>query len=179
MSSGGVSELAGDTPVEGAVVEMEPAFEDFHRQHRDRLVRTLALHLGDVHLAADAVDHAMGVAWRRWDRLDARGDAAAWVYRVATNWATSLLRRARLWSRRQVPDRLVRDPDPVVNPQLAAALAALPQTFRAVVVLRLVHEWSVDEVATALDIAPGTVKSRLSRGLSRLREDLETQGGRS
>lgn len=65
---------------EASMVERDEAtlassFEVFHRDHRDRLVASLALHLQDAHLAAEAVDHAMANAWGRWDDLDDHGDA--------------------------------------------------------------------------------------------------------
>lgn len=51
-------------------------------------------------------------------------------------------------------------------------MSALPYDQRAVVVLRLVEDWSEREVAVALEIATGTVKSRLSRALVKLRQEL-------
>jgi RNA polymerase sigma-70 factor (ECF subfamily) len=51
----------------------------------------------------------------------------------------------------------------------------LPVEQRAVVVLRVVHDWSEDDVAYALDIPVGTVKSRLSRALQSLRREVEDE----
>ena len=53
-----------------------------------------------------------------------------------------------------------------------AALASLPEAQRAVVVCRLVLDMSNDETAAALKIKPGTVKSRLSRAIDHLRNEL-------
>lgn len=157
----------------GEGLEMAPDFEVFHREHRDRLVASLALHLGDVHLAADAVDYAMAKAWIRWDHRD---DAGAWVYRVARNRATSRLRRLRFRSNRPIPDRASDDPTPpdvlVDDPALHTALASLPDGQRVVVVLRLLQGMSTREVATALGIAEGTVTSRLARARRRMRAGL-------
>ncbi len=155
---------------------MAPDFEVFHREHRDRLVASLALHLGDVHLASDAVDHAMAKAWTRWERLDDHDDAGAWVYGVARNWATSWLRRLRFRSNRAVPERASGDPLPSDllddDPALRRALASLTDGQRAVVVLRLLQEMSTREVALALDVEEGTVTSRLSRARRQLRDAL-------
>ena len=60
---------------------------------------------------------------------------------------------------------------PVADPAIAAALRALPLDHRAVVVCRLLLDWSVDDTAAALGVRPGTVKSRLHRAL----RDLETR----
>lgn len=160
----------------GEGLEMASDFELFHREHRDRLVASLALHLGDVHLAADAVDHAMAKAWGRWDHFDHRDHVGGWVYRVARNRATSRLRRLRFRSNRPIPDRASDDPTPpdvlVNDPALYTALASLPDGQRAVVVLRLLHGMSTREVATALGIAEGTVTSRLARARRRMRAGL-------
>ncbi len=56
----------------------------------------------------------------------------------------------------------------VADPALDAALGELDVEQRSVVVLRYLLDWSVAETAAALEIAPGTVKSRLSRALHQL-----------
>lgn len=154
-------------------VPADLGFEEFHRQHRDRLVRTLALHLHDLDLATEAVDVALGRAWHQWSRLDDHHDAGSWVYRVAVNWATSWFRRRRWISREPVPDLPVEPTLPEVRPRLRAALAGLDPDLRAVVVLRHYADLSTADTAAALDIPIGTVKSRLARALDRLRTDLE------
>jgi len=59
------------------------------------------------------------------------------------------------------------------DPAVARALRVLPAGQRAVVVLRLRLDWSVEAVAEALEISPGMVKCRLSRALARSRGHLE------
>ncbi len=56
--------------------------------------------------------------------------------------------------------------------QVARSLAALPECFRAAVVLRDIQEFSYDEIATILDVPIGTVMSRIHRGRSLLRNAL-------
>jgi hypothetical protein len=53
-------------------------------------------------------------------------------------------------------------------PRCARALARMPLEQRTVIVLRYHLDWAIDEIAAALGCAPGTVKSRLHRGLQRL-----------
>jgi RNA polymerase sigma-70 factor (ECF subfamily) len=62
----------------------------------------------------------------------------------------------------------------VPDPTVSQALGRLSVEQRAVVVLRVVHDWSERDTAFALGVPVGTVKSRLSRALERLREDLES-----
>jgi len=144
-------------------------FDDFYRDTHASIVRALSLTLGDAGLASDATDEAMCRALQRWEKVGTYDNAAGWVYRVGLNWARSWLRR-----RRQERDRPVTFGDSVshqkpVDPQLVAALNDLSFEQRSVVVLRYYLDWSIEQTAEALDIAPGTVKSRLARALDRLR----------
>ena len=141
------------------------AFTAFYRTHRDRLARALARTVRDGHLAAEAVDEAMARAYQRWARVEAYDDPAAWVYRVALNWSTSVIRR------RLRPQRIQHVPDvdgvgdSITEPTVLAALAALDIDQRAVIVCRYYLGLSEAETAAALRIRPGTAKSRLHRGL--------------
>ncbi|HKJ57155.1 MAG TPA: sigma-70 family RNA polymerase sigma factor [Nitriliruptoraceae bacterium] len=160
-------------------VRLDSSFEAFHRAHRDRLVASLALHLGNLDLATDAVDHAMAKAWGKWADMADPDDAGAWVYRVALNWATSWLRRLRFRSRQPLPDTPTHDRSAGGDQSLRRALSGLSDDHRAVVVLRLLHEMSTKETALALDIPEGTVKSRLARALDQLRSNLNASEVRS
>ena len=137
------------------------------------MARALALTLGDTGLGVEATDEAMTRAYQRWSQVSAYDNPAGWVYRVGLNWARS---RRRKWVREvfrsESPDREA-PPAPEVDPALDEALAALPVEQRSVVVLRYLLDWSEFQTAEALEIAPGTVKSRLSRALDRLAVALE------
>jgi RNA polymerase sigma-70 factor (ECF subfamily) len=145
-------------------------FTDFYRTSRDEVVRALALTLGDVHLAADAVDEAMARAYARWSKVGAYDNPAGWVYRVGLNWATSILRRRQRRDTEVARD--VPDVGPVSEPAVAAALAQLDTRHRAVVVCRYYLQMSEAEIASALGTAPGTVKSRLHRAMRTLQSRL-------
>lgn len=147
-------------------------FEAFYLDRRDDLCRTLAVSLRDVELARDATDEAMVRAFARWRRVKGMGNPSGWVYRVAFNWATDQLRKANN-TRDETVSLEAGLPTP--RPDLAVALDALPVDQRAVIVLRVVHDWSEEDVAYALDIPVGTVKSRLSRGLEKLRNEVDDE----
>lgn len=154
-----------------AVLSERLAFVDFYRAERDQLARALALTLGDGHLAAEAVDEAMVRAYQRWDRVSTFDSPAGWVYRVARNWATSVLRR-RSRAPRPLAERGPSDLGPLDEPDVRAALAELGLKQRSVVVCRYYLGLNEAETATALNIRPGTVKSRLHRGLRHLESRL-------
>jgi len=146
-------------------------FADFYRAEWQGVFRPLAVILRDVDLAREATDEAMTRAYQHWSRVRRMGNPPGWVYRVAINWSRTQLRR------RAIAARLLKhgtdEPrEPVFEPGLVAALAHLPLRQREVVVMRYVLDWSEPEIATALGIPRGTVKSRLHRALTHLRQEM-------
>jgi DNA-directed RNA polymerase specialized sigma24 family protein len=152
----------------------DATFESFYASAVDRVYRALAVALGDVHLAREAGDEAMARAFVQWRQVSGTANPAGWVFRVGLNWATS-------WRRKLRRERAFPETEhglPVFEPGLPdgdaeAALARLPIPTRAVVVCRVMFGMSTAETATALRIPEGTVRSRLSRAMSALRDTLE------
>lgn len=151
-------------------------FADFVRAQRSGLVATARLLAGgDPHLAEDLVQTALVRVYLAWRRARS-GNPVAYARRTLVNCATDHHRRA--FTRREhtadtMPDRAVHDDDSGgTDPALLAALATLPPRMRAAVVLRHVHDLSVDDTADALGCTAGTVKSQTSRGLEKLRAAL-------
>ena len=150
-----------------------PTFEAFFAAHRNGLVRALTLTLGDADLASDAIDEAMTRAVQRWPKVSAYAKPEGWVYRVALNWATSRFRRRK--RDRDYAPRIARPDeqfDPGFDPDVQAALDRMSEDHRAVLVLRFLFDWDVTATASALEISPGTVKSRTSRALAAMAEEL-------
>lgn len=156
------------------VVDAPRSFDRFYLEHHDSVARALALTLGDPALGVEAADEAMTRAYQRWSTVRTYANPPGWVYRVGLNWARSFLRRRkRMVVTSLVADAPTHDPAPA-DPALARALAELDEKHRSVVVLRYLLDWSVEQTADALDIAPGTVKSRLHRALAALEHTLST-----
>ncbi len=148
-------------------------FEDFYRSRREQVFRGLALTLRDRDLAADATDEAMARAYQHWRSVSGYSNPGGWVYRVGLNWARSRMRRTKREVRGfRLEDRPAAELAPA-DPSLAAALEQLPLQQRAVVVLRCYFDWSTEQVAKALGVPKGTVKSRLSRALEALESHVE------
>jgi RNA polymerase sigma-70 factor (sigma-E family) len=151
-------------------------FESFYRQHADGVYRALAVMLGDVDLAQDAAAEALTRTFQHWPRVRRYDNPAGWAYRVGMNWANSRRRRRRREGYLVESSAAVADPADAagVRADLLAAMQALAPDHREVVVLRYLLDLRQDEVARVLGVPIGTVKSRLGRGLSRLREVMET-----
>ncbi|MCU1461951.1 MAG: putative polymerase subfamily sigma factor [Acidimicrobiales bacterium] len=123
--------------------------------------------------ALDAAQEALIAIVRGLDRFDQRSAFSTWAYRIATNACLDELRRRR---RRPIPTEpddvraTVHDAADAVTARIDvdAALAGLPDEFRVAVVLRDLCGLSYDEIAQAVDIPPGTVRSRIARGRAML-----------
>lgn len=142
------------------------------------VVGSVTLITADLATAEDAVQDALLSAWRRRDLPIER--LAAWVTVAASNSARSGHRRRG--AERRALERVGPAPEtgaaePVVDPDLLAALAGLPLRERQASVLFYVHDLAVVDVAAELGVAEGTVKTLLSRARSHLAERLDT--GRS
>ncbi len=151
----------------------DPAsFSAFYSENRNRLASAVALTIRNAAVGAEAVDEAMARAYADWGRVARMANPSGWVYRVAMNWTRSLLRRRRREELGVDPGWLA-ERDDQVDVDLERALARLSVEHRAVVVTRHLLGFSTADTAVALGVSEGTVKSRLSRALDRLRADLE------
>ena len=153
-----------------AAVPMTRSFDDFYATARPDIAKALALALGDVDLATEATDEAMARAYERWPLVNRLDRPEGWVYRVAMNWALSILRRRKRGEHRFY------DPKDnslaIADPDVHAALGELDVKHRSVIVCRHLLGWSVADTAAALRVREGTVKSRLSRATSILQSRL-------
>jgi RNA polymerase sigma-70 factor (ECF subfamily) len=136
--------------------------------------------------ALDATQEAMIAIARGITRFDARAAFSTWCYRIATNAAIDELRRNRRRPRPvdlDVPDPVApaSGPDEVVAARLDvdAALRRVPEEFRVAVVLRDLCDLDYAEIAQLLEIPPGTVRSRISRGRALLVEQLGSPEARN
>lgn len=148
-------------------------FITFYELHRPPLRKALALTLGDLGLAEEAVDEALARALLRWDDLAQYERPEGWVYRVGLNWARDAFRKRRYEILSEIEPDSVRSEARPIDVDLIEALGKLSERLRSVVVARYYLDWSTLEVATALKIPEGTVKSRLSRALNQLHGELE------
>lgn len=151
-----------------------------------RFIYSLAYRLaGNHHDAQDLVQEVL-LRVRRGLRTYQPGNLEGWLSRITTN---AFLDRVRKQKRRPT-QALPEDPDRVMEgspgieaemaqnslpEDLQQLLAELPADFRAPVVLKDVLGYSYEDIATQLDVPIGTVRSRIHRGRSRLRDALEVQ----
>jgi RNA polymerase sigma-70 factor (ECF subfamily) len=152
----------------------EVALREFLHTAYPRLVAAVALVCGSRPAAEDAVQEALLRAWERSAKGDEIRSLEGWVTTVALNLARSGLRRIR--SERRARDRLheptVGGPSTADRIDIERALSALPRRQREVAVLRYYLQLDTREVASALQLNEGTVKSTLFRARAALADTL-------
>ena len=164
-----------------------PAFNAIVLRYQDHVYSLVLRMLTHREAAEDVTQEAFVSAWRHIDTFRG-GSFRSWLFTIAANRARDELRKGvrrpttSLDAARDDPDRADIDPpEPGPSPEsvaeqgemraaLEVALAALPPDWREVIVMSDIHGMDYAEIATATGVALGTVKSRLSRARSRLRE---------
>jgi RNA polymerase sigma-70 factor (ECF subfamily) len=158
------------------------AFEILVDRYKDRLVSYLTRLTRSRDRAEELAQEAFVRLYQTSNRYREQGQLQPYLFRIATNLLISEQRRAKRWSTLfplfsyaannghqagSTPQgQLLRLEE---HDRVAEALAALPVRYRAPLVLREVEGWSYHDIATALGVREGTIKSRISRGKERLR----------
>jgi RNA polymerase sigma-70 factor (ECF subfamily) len=172
---------AAETPVTQAWVP--PSWDEVVREHADRVYR-LAYRLSGNR--ADAEDLTQETFVRVFRSLAeyTPGTFEGWLHRITTNLFLDMVRRRqrirfdalpedagdRLASREFGPEQAYDQMN--LDPEIQAALDALPADFRVAVVLCDLEQLSYEEIAATLGIKVGTVRSRIHRGRVLLRQAL-------
>lgn len=148
------------------------AFHDLMSRHEDRVFAICMRTMRDREAALDALQETFLTVFRKADRFSGKSAFSTWLYRVTVNTCYDLLRRQRRHDAGTLEEApIVIDPaqrdqlDAVeLRPDLEAALADLPDEFRAAVVLVDLEDLSLQDVSEILQVPVGTVKSRVFRG---------------
>jgi RNA polymerase sigma factor (sigma-70 family) len=156
-------------------------------RHSQSIHRYLARRVG-VSLAEELTADTFVTAFRLRNRYDTNyTDARPWLFGIAANqmrrhWRSEK-RKLRAYARTgldpvvdETPDAERRVDAAATGPQLARALASIPPKDREALLLLAWGDLSYEEIARALEIPVGTVRSRISRARSRLRELISPEG---
>lgn len=157
----------------------------------EKKVYTLCFRMcGNAEDAEEAAQDAFLALWRGIERFRQESALSTWLYRLASNACIDLLRRRK----RQAAGPSLDDEesfidavDPAPLPQqeleqherqraLREGLAALPEDYRAILLLREIEGLSYAEISDAMTLELGTVKSRISRARALLRNYLSADG---
>jgi len=146
--------------------------ERLYRAHRLDMVRLAMLLVDDRETAEDVAQDAFAAVHGHWGSLTSEDAALAYLRRCVVNGARSVLRRRRTVRRHPQPDEAAMTADAAdrrvllaeEHREVIAAMWRLPARQREVIVLRYWAELTEPQVAGALGISVGAVKSMASRG---------------
>ena len=147
------------------------------KRHEDKIFALASRMTGNRHDALDATQEAFIAAFRNAHRFKGQSAFSTWLYRIAINTCTDLLRRKK----RQVPvedveagrtPRSVGDDIPL-RIDLQRALDGLSPDHREAVIMHDIGGYPYEDIAAITGVQLGTVKSRISRGRKKLAESLE------
>lgn len=163
------------------------AFAEIVRKYQDRIYNLCCYMLADPDAAEDAAQESFLKAYGRLKGF--RGESAlySWLYRIAVNTCLDEKRRVHevtdrteatpavddLPASAPAADRLYQSKE--TGRAIQAALQKLPEGLRAAIVLKEIEGLSYEEIADALSISVGTVKSRISRAREELRHLLKAR----
>jgi RNA polymerase sigma-70 factor, ECF subfamily len=154
------------------------AFEGLYGRYRNWVFRLAWRFTQDPDLALDVLQETFTYLLRRLPSLQLTAQLTTFLYPAVRNLSLAALRRNRKFpGGEEILDEIPARSESMegLSEDLAAALAILPQTQRQAVLMRFVDEMSIDEIAEALAVPPGTVKSRLHNALETLRNDGRTR----
>lgn len=169
------------------------AVEGLVREHGDRLYGIAARLCGRREEAEDLTQEVFLQAFRKWEQFEGRSKPLTWLYTIAARACQRMHRRRSGEPRRMasfdeltpfvdgpLPSLRERDDGPLAArirqegiERVKAGILALPDAFRLPLVLKEVVGLSLAQIATALDLKPATVKTRVHRARLRVRKELE------
>jgi len=160
----------------------DDAFAEIVDRYKDSLVNYLTHLVRSRDRAEEVAQDAFVRLYRNASKYKQQERLGPYLFRIATNLVVTEARREKRWglllprlhaSSRQsepAPDTNLLTTE--IQRQVSAAIERLPLQYRAPLVLFEIEEWSYDDIAKAMDIPCGTVKSRISRARDLLRRHL-------
>jgi len=158
------------------------AFSELVRIHAQGVRNIIYRMCGDAQLAEDAAQETFIRAWLNLSNYRPQTPLRNWLYRIAVNAGTDMLRREKHILPDDIEDLHLTDgrpgPESFVSQRertilVKQAILSLPEASRAVLVLREYEGLSYQEISSTLDIPIGTVMSRLNYARRLLKEKLE------
>src|SRR5690606_11112019 len=166
----------------------EALFRGLVAAHSSRLHRFIIKHIGNTSKAEDLTQEAVAEAARSYQTFRGESQLSTWLYGIALNLVRNYLSRAPEYRYDFVSDETLdsqaataSSPDELAEQAqsirlLQSALEELPENMRDILLLVGLDGVSYEEAAVMLTVPIGTVRSRLSRARTALRERLEAKG---
>ena len=160
-----------------AIAGSREAFAELYGSYRDRLYRYALYRLGSPEDAEDAVGECVLAAWKSIGSLRSSKAFSSWIFRILSNCCASRIKEA-IGSREGI-EKVIREggfipggSNPSLAVELNEAMAELSDQEREIVLLSVIAGMTSSEIAGLTGLPAGTVRSKLSRSLAKMREFL-------
>jgi RNA polymerase sigma-70 factor (ECF subfamily) len=172
------------------------AFTELVELYQDKIFHLAYRMLNNRHEAEDAVQETFLRVYTNLHRYDETQKFSTWIFRIGTNLCIDRLRKRKNMTfslDAEMPDGEGNDyyamlpghedtPEKQVivsetQQQIRDAIETLPVKYKSVVILRYLHDMSLQEIGDVLDMPVTTVKTRVHRGREFLRKKLENEPG--
>ena len=163
-----------------AIAGSKEAFCKLYGLYKDKLYRYALYRLGDPTDAEDAVSECVLAAWKSIGSLRSSKAFGSWIFRILSNCCSSHIKE--LIDTRENLERVYNESpgnkngsvsaSPSTSIELAEALSQLKDEDRDIVLLNIVGGLSSNEIASLTGLTAGSVRSKLSRSLAKMREFL-------
>lgn len=189
VSSDGLQKLSDEELMGRFQGDDVQAFNILVDRYKNQLLNFIFRFIGDYTVAEDLVQETFLRLYKKKHYYKEIAKFSTWIYTIAGNLAKSELRRKKRRTFFSISNASNDDHDfdlldPDSNPmektetsmtmiEIQNAIDKLPEHFKEVVLMRDVQELSYEEIADALKIPLGTVKSRVNRGRIKLQEQLQ------
>ena len=160
-----------------AIAGSREAFAELYGSYKDRLYRYALYRLGSPEEAEDAVSECVLAAWKSIGSLRSSKAFGSWIFRILSNCCASRIKDAI--SSRENIERVIREGGfmpggsfPSLAVELNEALSGLSDQEREIVLLSVIAGMNSNEISDQTGLPAGTVRSKLSRSLAKMREFL-------
>jgi RNA polymerase sigma-70 factor (ECF subfamily) len=155
------------------------AFEVLYFRYRDWVAGLACRFTGDSDAALDVLQETFLYLLKKFPGFRLTANLKTFLYPAVRNLSITALRKRERYQSNEAEqgqlERAAAPEAPAANHTVAQALAGLPEEQREVLLLRFVEDLTLQEIAEAMDIPLGTVKSRLHNALQALRADERTK----
>ena len=177
-------EISDEEVVRRVVAGERELFELLLRRYNQRVYRAVRAVLRNTDDTEDVMQQAYVSAYRALHQFEGRSSFATWMTKIALREAAARNRKTVSFPENTMNDFPEPGPDPEARAVAAdlmqhveAEVAALPETYRSVLLLREVEGLSTEETAACLDVSTDVVKTRLHRARTMLRDALYRRAG--
>lgn len=157
-----------NTLIQKALTRDSEAFTELMQSQMQNLYKTARAILNQDEDVADAIQETILTCWEKLDTLKNPQYFRTWMTRILINKCNDLIRKNRHhFPTEQVPDIPISDTG-YENSEWLETLKSLPEKYRLILILYYVDGLGCDEISRLLDLPKATVRTRLSRGRSKI-----------